>query len=74
MGDLLTDTQRREIIKKLREEREKKGMTQEEVAKKAGMHTNSLAKVERGVSKAAPDTLLKIAKALGMKSSDILPF
>jgi transcriptional regulator with XRE-family HTH domain len=62
------------IAAKLLDQRLKIGLTQVEVAKKAGMHSNSYAKIERGDRGATVDTLEKIVKALDIKSSDILPF
>ena len=62
-----------EIANKIKAAREKSGMTQAEVAKKAGMDRNSYAKIERGESKPFGVTLAKIIKALGVKASDIIP-
>lgn len=59
---------------KLREAREKKDLTQAELAKKVGINVNFYARVERGEVQAALDTLEKIFKVLKVKSSDILPF
>jgi transcriptional regulator with XRE-family HTH domain len=59
-------------LKKVRVE---KGLTQAEVAKKAGMGTNRYAVVERGeANNITLNKFEKIVKALGIKSSDILPF
>lgn len=63
-----------DIGKKLKAAREKKGLTQAEVAEKAGIHPNYYARVERGEVDARANILEKIARALGVKSSDILPF
>lgn len=63
-----------EIGKKIKTIREKKGLTQAEVAEKAGIHFNYFARVERGEVDARIPIIEKIAKALGVKSSDILPF
>jgi len=63
-----------EIAKRIKEIRIKKGLTQSEVAKKAGLDSNSYAKIERGINKPLGVTLVKICKALGVKSSDILSF
>lgn len=65
-----------EIIgEKLRKARAAKGMTQLEVAKKAGIGTNRYAIVERGEAENITiKKLEKIVKALGIKSSDVLPF
>ena len=62
-----------EIANKIKDARIKKGLTQAEVAQKAGMDTNSYAKLERGKTRPFGVTLVKICKALGIKSSDILP-
>ncbi len=62
-----------EIANKIKQAREKSGLTQIQLAKKAGLDSNSYAKIERGESKPFGVTLAKIIKALGAKSSDILP-
>lgn len=62
-----------ETAENIRQSREKKGWTQGKLAKKAGIDSNSYAKVERGESRPYGVTLVKIIKALGVKSSDILP-
>jgi len=63
------------IGQRLRDARLKKGMTQAEVAKKAGMGTNRYAVIERGGAKnIMMSTFEKIIKALDAKSKDILPF
>lgn len=59
-----------EIAKILKEAREKKGLTQDEVAKKAKVHVNYYARIERdGPEGPMPrsDVLNRIAKALGIK-------
>lgn len=48
----------------LSETRRKAGLTQAQVAKKAGINANAYAKIERGESNSRPVTLKKIAKAL----------
>ena len=53
--------------------REKRSWIQKELAEKAGLDDNSVAKIEQGVSRPKGLTLVKIIKALGVKSSDILP-
>lgn len=62
-----------QTAERIKQAREKKGWTQEELAKKAGLDSNSYAKIERGESKPYGVTLVKIIKALGIKPSDILP-
>lgn len=54
--------------------RKGKGLTQAEVAKRTGTNTNYYAKLERGEAVPSLKMLEKIIKALGVKSSDILPF
>jgi len=54
--------------------RQKLGLTQSEIAKKAKISTNYYARIERGEVNTSVETLESIFKALGVKSSDILPF
>ncbi|OGK56318.1 hypothetical protein A3J15_02605 [Candidatus Roizmanbacteria bacterium RIFCSPLOWO2_02_FULL_38_10] len=61
-----------EIVAKIKAARLDKNLTQEELAKKAGINANFYAKVERGKAKPSGVTLTKIIKALGLKSTDIL--
>ena len=59
------------IGKRTRQEREKLGLTQEELADKAGIHPSFFGQIERGTKKASIVTLQRIADALGV-SADIL--
>lgn len=68
------DRLKKHVAKALKEAREKGGLTQQELAKKAGINSNAYAKIERGSALPELDTLEKLAKALGVTSSDILPF
>jgi transcriptional regulator with XRE-family HTH domain len=54
--------------------RKEKGITQEELAAKLSMHRTYIGLVERGERNPTIRTLYKIAKALGVKSLDLLPF
>lgn len=54
--------------------RHQQSLTQAEVAQRAGTTVNHYAKIERGEVVPSLRTLEKIIKALGVKSSDILPF
>ena len=54
--------------------RQKKGLTQAEVADLVGTKTNYYAKLERGVAVPSLKMLEKVIEALGAKSSDVLPF
>ena len=58
---------------KIKEIREQKELTQEEVAKKAGISANYYAKIERGTVNTSIGKATKIAKALGVEVSDIFP-
>ena len=60
-----------ENIKKFRE---KIGRTQEELARDAEIHVSYLSRIERGVVNPSVEVLEKIAKALKVKSGEILPF
>lgn len=62
------------IGKNLKKAREKKHLTQAEVAEKSGVSVNHYAKLERGETTPGIDTLASVIKAIGVKSSDILPF
>lgn len=62
------------IGRKLQNARQMKGLTQAEVAKRAGTNTNYYAKLERSEAVPSLKMLEKIVKALGVKSSDVLPF
>ena len=57
---------------RVKEEREKKGMTQEELAKKAGVSRTIISGLESGtINVTTTKTLKKIAEALGTNVSDI---
>lgn len=55
-----------------KEARHKKGLTQVEVAEKAGIYPNAYAKIERGISKPSPASIKKLIKALDIEPSKIL--
>ena len=46
--------------------RKKQGLTQKEVADKAGIFSNTYARIERGVQNPGYDTARSIARALGV--------
>ena len=70
----MTDKTSKQIAEKLKQVRLQKGLTQVELANKAGINDNYYAKVERGELKPSVETLEKIIKALGVRSSAIFPF
>ncbi len=60
--------------KKLREAREKQNLTQADVSVKSRINTNYYACIERGEVNPSFEKIQNIAKTLGLKSSEILPF
>lgn len=62
------------IAANLRVARDKKRLTQEEVAKKAYISTNHYARIERGETSPNLETFERIIKSLGVKSKDVLPY
>lgn len=61
-----------EIGERLLSVRRKKGMTQGEVAEKAGLSDRAYADIERGTANMRVETALKICKALNITPNDIL--
>ncbi len=68
------DSSRIEIGKRLKKARQKRHLTQDDVATKAGLNTNYYACIERGEVNASLEKLHNIIKVLRVKSSDILPY
>lgn len=65
----------KKIGKAVKAARLEKGMTQADVAKKAGIGLNRYAIVERGEAENITiNKLEKIVKALGIKGSDVISF
>ena len=58
-------------VEKLRELRVNQGLTQRQLARKAGISNTTLAKIERGGA-AMPPTLKKLADVLGIKPVDLM--
>lgn len=59
---------------KMQRVRKSKGISQEQLAAQLSMHRTYIGMVERGERNPTIRTLYKIAKALKVKSSDLLPF
>ncbi|HUD07509.1 MAG TPA: helix-turn-helix transcriptional regulator [Candidatus Saccharimonadales bacterium] len=70
----MTDKITLDISKALKDMRQDKRMTQLQVAKKAGINVNYYAKLEQAVSTPSIKMLKKVVVALGVHSSDVLPF
>lgn len=62
----------KKIGKNVRELRERKGITQEELALEAGLNRAYIGYIERGERNPSTETLVKIAKALKVSAKDLL--
>jgi transcriptional regulator with XRE-family HTH domain len=68
----MTDSIQQKIARRLKTHRENANMSQLEIANATGIAVNTYARLERGESLPSTLTLIKIAKALNIKTSDIL--
>lgn len=59
---------------KMQKVRKSMGISQEELASRLSMHRTYVGMIERGERNPTIRTLYKVAKALKVKSSDLLPF
>lgn len=60
------------FAKRVREERKKMGISQEELAERAGVHRTYVGMIERAEKNITLESMEKIAKALKIKISDLL--
>lgn len=58
---------------RVRELREAKGWSQEELGFKSGLHRNYVGGIERGERNVAIVNVAKLAKALGVRPRELLP-
>lgn len=70
----MSEKLRNTLGSRLQTARQKKGLTQAEVAKRTGTNTNYYAKLERGEAVPSLKMLERILKVLEVKSSEVLPF
>ena len=63
--------ERKRIGERIREERKKKGLTQEMLAQKVGMQRAHISRIEQGKCSTGFDLLQRIAEALG-KNIDLI--
>ena len=70
---MITSVQK-QFGKKLKRIRLKKGLTQENLADKAGLHFTYIGQAERGLRNVTLETLCKLSRALKIKSEELLPF
>lgn len=64
---------KRWVGEKVRELREAKGWSQEELGFKSGLHRNYVGRIERGEQNIAVVNVARLAKALGVRPRDLLP-
>ena len=62
-----------EVGRRIRELRQKKGLLQEELARKAGLSASALSNFEQGRRRISLEWLRKISKVLGVTVSDLIP-
>ncbi len=62
------------LRRNIRDTREQKKLTQEELAEKLGLSVTGYAKIERGETQINYDRLEKIAKALEVRVGELIPF
>jgi len=68
----MTDAVMKDLPNKLKQAREKLGLTQVEVAEKAGINVNGYAKIERGETQPKLETVKKLMSVLKIKPADVL--
>lgn len=62
-----------EFAKKIRLRRHELQLTQEQVAERAGFHTNFVGGLERGTRNPSLTSIMQLAKALKISPKDLIP-
>jgi transcriptional regulator with XRE-family HTH domain len=65
---------RKEIGERIKKARKTKGLEHVDISAIAGINRSYYGKIEKGLANPTVGKLYKIIKALGIQSSDILPF
>ncbi|MBC7708128.1 helix-turn-helix transcriptional regulator [Polaromonas sp.] len=68
----MTNDLQKKIARRLKTHRENIQLSQLEIANLAGVSSNYYARLERGESMPSAETIVKLAKALKVSSTDIL--
>ena len=63
---------RRLLGESVRSERKKAGFSQEKLAEKANLSTVFISRIERGVESPSVDSLVKVARALGIRVRELV--
>lgn len=61
------------LSKTIKSKRQKLNLTQEELAEKSGFHVNYIGGIERAQRNPSIDSLVRIARALGISPKDLMP-
>ena len=62
----------RKVLSHLQEHRKQRGLTQEELFKLSGVSRSTIAELESGTRMAREGTIQKLARALKVKSQDLI--
>ena len=59
-------------LTRLKKERQRKQLTQQELAKISGVNRSTITRLERGATRASPVTMSKLARALKVRPSALV--
>lgn len=68
----INETTKKDIGKSIKRIRKSKNMTQEDLAKKVGIITNSISRIENGKNSPSTVVFIKIASALDVDLNELL--